>query len=301
MLEKVALVHLSWSEVMHEVRMLLAHHPFTDPLPMWILAELLKYLEHPRSGTMAFNDMGSSWVSVRDAVAAGTLRSTDRITEPVILGWHRLIRQLGLGLTARLGVPVKQSLPRRLLADPELRNSEAGQRLADAGLLTAILKVPDAAGPITISADIRTTQIRTSIDVQAPREGGLPRRVSWLVKQLKDAPDALIVEARFDPRSETTCEKLGDIRDKPGTLIPGKEWEPTSFTVSQVHPLGTKRSGAHASFVSTVTKALDTFYTEVVENLRPWTPPAPQLPPLVESSAPLGTGPILFAGESATA
>jgi len=34
LLEKVTLVHLSWSEVMHEIRMLLSHHPFTDPLPM---------------------------------------------------------------------------------------------------------------------------------------------------------------------------------------------------------------------------------------------------------------------------
>ena len=80
LLEKVTLVHLSWSEVMHEIRMLLSHHPFTDPLPMWILAELLKYLEHPRSGTMAFHDMGVTWVPVREAVAAGTLRSGDRKT-----------------------------------------------------------------------------------------------------------------------------------------------------------------------------------------------------------------------------
>ena len=133
LLTSVALVHLSWSEVMHEIRMLLAHHPFTDPLPMWILAELLKYLEHPRSGTMAFHDMGVTWVPVREAIAAGTLRSADRKTEPVILAWHRLVRQLGLGLTARLGVPVKQSLPRRLLTDPDLRNHEAAQRLADTG------------------------------------------------------------------------------------------------------------------------------------------------------------------------
>jgi len=272
------LVHLSWSEVMHEIRMLLAHHPFTDPLPMWILAELLKYLEHPRSGTMAFHDMGVTWVPVREAVAAGTLRSADRKTEPVVLAWHRLVRQLGLGLTARLGVTVKQTLARRLVSDPDLRNHEAAQRLADTGILTATFKVPDAAGLITVSVDLRTTQIRSSIEVQAPQEGTLPRRVSWLARQLKSAPDALLIEARFDPRPETTCERLGDIRDKPGSLIPGREWEPTSFIISQVHPMGTKRSGAKGSLVSTVTAALDTFYADVVENIRPWTPPAPQLP-----------------------
>jgi stress response protein SCP2 len=278
LLNNVSLVHLSWSEVMHEIRMLLAHHPFIDPLPMWILAELLKYLEHPRSGTMAFHDMGVTWVPVREAVAAGTLSSTDRKTEPVILAWHRLVRQLGLGLTARLGVPVKQTLPRRLLSDPDLRNHEAAQCLAGTGILAATFKVPDAAGPITVSVDLRTTQIRSTIELQAPQEGTLPRRVSWLTKQLKEAPDKILVEARFDPRPETTCERLGDLRERPGMLIPGPQWEPTSFVVSQVQPMGTKRSGAKGSFVSTVTAALDTFYADVVENVRPWTPPAPQLP-----------------------
>lgn len=274
----VALIHLSWSEIMHEIRMLLAHHPFSEPMPLWILAELLRYLEHPRSGTMAFHDMGAMWVPAREAVAAGTLRSGDRKTESVVLGWHRLVRQLALGLTARLGVPVKQVLPRRLLSDPDLRNKETALRLADTGVLTATFKVPGAAGPITVSADLRTTRIRTSIDVIAPQEGPFPRRVSWLTRQLRDASDALLIEAHFDPRPDTTCERLMDIRDHPGSLIPGREWEPSAFTVSKVQPMGTKRSGAKGSFVSSVTLALDSFYAEVVENLRPWTPPAPQLP-----------------------
>src|SRR6476620_9380641 len=121
--------------------------------------------------------MGVTWVPVREAIATGTLRSTDRKTEPVILSWHRLVRQLGLGLTARLGVPVKQSLPRRLLSNSDLRNHESAQCLADTGRLLATFKVPDAAGLITVSADLRTLQIHTSIDVHAPQEGTLPRRV----------------------------------------------------------------------------------------------------------------------------
>lgn len=66
----------------------------------------------------------------------------------------------------------------------------------------------------------------------APKQGSLPRRVSWLAKQLKSSPDSLLVDAHFDPRPETTCERLGDIRERPGTVIPGREWEPTAFTIS---------------------------------------------------------------------
>jgi|GEM_PF-6119848 len=45
-----------------------------DPDQAWVLGELIRYLEHPRSGALEFSDMGPSWVPLRDAVSAGTLR-----------------------------------------------------------------------------------------------------------------------------------------------------------------------------------------------------------------------------------
>lgn len=275
----VGLVHISWSEIMHEVRMLLAHHRFTEPLPLWILTELDRYLEHPRSGAMPFNDMGPSWVSVRESVAAGTLRPGDQKAVPIVNAWQKMIRQLCLGLTARLGVPVKQAVPRRVQGNPAARLDEGTHLLGDHGLLSATLRVPDAAGPIGVAADLRTSRVIVKIEVAAPQESSLSRRVSWLTRQLKDAPDDLLVEARFAPRGETTCERLADVRSRPQCLLPGKDWEPTSFVVSWTHPMGTKRSGARGSFVTSVNEAVDEFYTHVVERVRPWTPPAPPLPP----------------------
>jgi hypothetical protein len=130
------------------------------------------------------------------------------------------------------------------------------------------------------------------MEVTAPREGTLPSRVAWLIRQLKTASDAILIEAHFAPRSETTCERLADVRERPRALIPGKEWEPSTFTVSQAHPMGTKRYGAKGSFVSTVTLALDVFYAEVVEKIRPWTPPAPQLPEDDVAAISTAAGPI---------
>ena len=57
-----------------------------DPDQAWILGELIRYLEHRRSGALEFDDMGESWVAVRDAVAAGTLRATDKGIATVIPG-----------------------------------------------------------------------------------------------------------------------------------------------------------------------------------------------------------------------
>ncbi len=274
----VVLLHISWSEIMHEIKMLIAHHRFADPMPLWILSELDRYLEHPRSGAMPFNDMGPAWVSVRESVAAGTLRPGDKKAASIVVAWQKLTRQLCLGLTARLGVTVKQVLPRRSQSDPGARLDEDVHRLGDHGVLAVTLKVPETAGPIGVSADLRTSRVVVTLEVVAPQENSLSRRVSWLTRQLRDAPDDLLIEARFAPRAETTCERLADVRTRPQLLLPGKDWEPSSFVVSRTQPMGTKRSGARGSFVNSINEAVDVFYTEVVERVRPWTPPAPALP-----------------------
>ncbi|MCU1614451.1 MAG: stress response protein, partial [Frankiales bacterium] len=77
-LRKVALFHLPWSQILAEAVMQKEHRGVADPDQAWILGELIRYLEHPRSGALEFEDMGPSWVAVRDAVGAGTLRASDK-------------------------------------------------------------------------------------------------------------------------------------------------------------------------------------------------------------------------------
>jgi hypothetical protein len=77
-LRKVALHHLSWTQVLGEAVMQKEFRGVADPDQAWILGELIRYLEHSRSGALEFDDMGDTWVAVRDAVAAGTLRATDK-------------------------------------------------------------------------------------------------------------------------------------------------------------------------------------------------------------------------------
>ena len=59
-----------------------------------MLNEFVRYLEHPRSGAAAYNDMGLPWVPVRESVHARTLRRSDRKVPAVADAWTRLVRQL---------------------------------------------------------------------------------------------------------------------------------------------------------------------------------------------------------------
>jgi hypothetical protein len=111
-LKKVALYHLSWSEVLTHAVMQKEFRGVADPDQAWILGELIRYLEHPRSGALSFDDMGQSWVEVREAVATGTLRQTDKSAVEVAGRFDALIRFACLQLGRKLGAEVTPVLRR---------------------------------------------------------------------------------------------------------------------------------------------------------------------------------------------
>ncbi|MEV6224396.1 TerD family protein [Nocardia fluminea] len=275
-LTKVALRHLSWAEVSHEARMLTTHGGIDDALQAWILAEFLRFLDHPRSGAAEFVDMGRHWVTVRDAVTQGTLRAGDAKALTVADTWVSLGRHLALRLTAELGVEVKHVLARKFHSDPALRATAVAERLATDGLFDAVLRIPETAGDLTVIADVRTNKVRCRTTIAAPDEGTQARRVSWLTKQLTDAPGRVQVEAVFAERGNETCEFLDTVRTTPKSLIDGRTSPIVSFTLEQTFPMGNKRSGTAASFIASVTTATDAFYGAVMQPLREWVPAAPK-------------------------
>src|SRR3712207_9385166 len=72
---------LSWWRVLTEAIVQHRHHGVADSDQAWILGELIAYLDHEASGASGFQDMGDKWVGVRNAAAAGTLRSEEHTSE----------------------------------------------------------------------------------------------------------------------------------------------------------------------------------------------------------------------------
>ena len=124
-------------------------------------------------------------------------------------------------------------------------------------------------------ADLRMAQIRTSILVDAPREGGGQRRVNWIIRQLSDAPDTLTVEAVFARREQTACEQLRDARADPTVLLPDPAAEIRAFRLTAIAAMGTRRNGLRKAFVSSVNDAVEAFYARVVQGLKPSPPRMP--------------------------
>jgi hypothetical protein len=100
--------------------------------------------------------------------------------------------------------------------------------------------------------------------------------VNWLTRQLSKAPDAVLIEAWTAwARSPGPCHPIGEVRAKPELLFDDPKKELRSFTVRLSAVAGTKRGQGRGTFVGSVLTLIDTFYEQVVQHLKPWTPPAP--------------------------
>lgn len=277
-LKSVALHHLSWPEVVTAAVRKRVHRGVSDPDQAWILGELIRYLEHPKSGALDFTDMGSDWVTIRDAVAAGTLRPTDKGLAEVVSRWDQLLRFAALRLGRELGAEVQVVLSRKESADPSLRAKDHATSLATRGRLTGVLRIPDAVAPLEIVADVHAGKVTVSIDVPAPKEGRATTRVNWLVRQVKDAHSGIRIDAFAGNVRTSTSELLGTVREDPSKLIADPTKELRILRVAATSVLGTKRSAGRGSFIDSVLAAIDGFCNSVVQQVRPWSAKAPQLP-----------------------
>jgi hypothetical protein len=277
-LKKVALYHIPWTEILTTAVMQKEYRGVADPDQAWILGELIRYLEHPRSGAMEFNDMGSAWVPARDAISAGTLRPTDAVAAEVVGRFDALLRYCGLRLGRQLGTEVTPILSRRDVTDPAARTQILVAQLASSGIMTGSLRIPGAIGPLHVTADLRAGKIICHVDLDAPREGRISTRVNWLVRQLRDAPEDLRVEGfAMHSRGPSNAELLAKVRADPMLLVGQPPKEPRLFRIAQSSPAGAKRGTGRGAFIDSLMGAIDEFYEHVVQNLKPWMPAPPRL------------------------
>ncbi|WP_064972425.1 hypothetical protein [Modestobacter caceresii] len=277
-LRKVDMHHLPWSQILAEAVVQKEHRGVADPDQAWILGELIRYLEHPRSGALEFEDMGASWVPVRDAVGTGTLRASDKGVSDVAARFDALLRYASLRLGRTLGTEVVPALTRRELAEPALRTAALVESLVKEGRLSGAIRIPHAVAPLNIELDLRAGRVTCHVDVDAPREGRPTTRVNWLVRQLKVAPESVRIEAfAMHARGAGATELLKTVREDPAVLVQDPKREIRSFRVALTSSLGTKRGRGRGAAIDSVLDAVEAFYGEVLQNLKTWTAAAPKM------------------------
>jgi len=169
-LRRTSLHHWSWIDLLTTATVQEEYRGIKDPDQAYILEELIRYLSDPRSGAVAFDGMGSDWTTVRDGARAQTLRKGDASVAAVAAKWDDLIRYVGLMLTTALGREVRQVLA-PAERTPAARRQALVDSLVSSALLYADLQIPNVAGPLSLSADLRSRQVIVSTSIDAPRRG----------------------------------------------------------------------------------------------------------------------------------
>ena len=274
-LRQVAVHHRSWSEIVGEAIIQRIHRGVSDPDQAWLLGELIRYLEDPKSGAADFNDMGASWTIARDATVSGTLKAKDPDALAVAARFEQLMRFAALRLSRELGVTVGL-LAGKGQPDASARVAELASELASNGVLAGTLRIPNTASDITVEANLRTGKITTSGRLAAPGEGRNQTRVAWLTRQLGEAHAETRIDAHASYRREPASALLGKLREDPMLVIDDKTRPIVSFAISQTSPSGNKRGVGSGCFIESVIAAVDAFYGDVVQQLRPWTAKAPK-------------------------
>ncbi|AIR99573.1 TerD family protein [Streptomyces glaucescens] len=264
---KVALWHLSWAEVAHQAQMLIRHEGVGNMAHAWLLQELLHYLQHENSGCHGFQNMGSSWVPVRNGIDDETLCHGDPRALEVVENWERLIRQVCLRLGGELGqkvLPVKRT---KRGVDPGASRALLADRLCLEGRLHAELRIEGTPGVLAVAADLRTGKLRTSIDIPAPAQG---YPLSWakrLIRRLAEAPADLHVETLVEGETGGPRGTLERLRPEPADMLPKNGAQITGFRLSLFKGMGSSRGNAESGFIRSVDDAVHRFYATVVTHL----------------------------------
>jgi hypothetical protein len=284
---KVALFHYSWPEVVFAAVMQKEHRGVADPDQAWILGELIRYMEHDRSGVLQFSDMGAAWVPVRNAIADGTLRATDKGVAEIATRLDALTRYTGLVLGRRLGTDVVPVVGRGEITDPALRTQRVAAELVSHGKFHSVMQIPNTVGLLNITIDFRANKVTCHVDIDSPRTGKTTTRVNWLMRQLQNAPEDVVIESfALHARGAGAAELLRTARANPTSLIPDPKKELRSFRLALSKPLGSKRSGdTSSSFIKSVLDAVDTFYGDVMQNVKAWTAAPPRMRSLDDEPA----------------
>ncbi|MEW2134107.1 TerD family protein [Streptomyces sp. NPDC005435] len=264
---KVSLWHLSWAEVAHQAQLLIRHEGVANPAHAWLLEELLHYLLHENSGCHGFQNMGPAWVPVRSGIQDETLCQGDPRALETVESWERLVRQVSLGLGGELGLKVLPVQRARRGTDAVARRSRMADQLCQDGKLQAELRIEGVTGVLGVTADLRTTKIRTSIDIPAPAQG---YPLSWakrIVRELAEAPADLHIETLVEGETGGPRGTLERLRPEPGDMLPKSGVKITGFRLSLFRSMGAQRGNTEAGFIRSIDEAVHKFNAGVLAHL----------------------------------
>ncbi|MBN4056287.1 hypothetical protein JYT20_01045 [Rhodothermus sp. AH-315-K08] len=295
--KQVATYHLSWSYLLTVAHILLADNDnnIADIDQVEIMQEVLNYFESPNSGITGFNQMKPGWVEVSKKANAGTaLRMKDVCVDETVSSWLQEERDLALILSRELGLFVRSGKA-KYKNDLAARITSEKKELVDERKLTSTFAVAGAAAALDVSAIFDRKNIEMSATLYPPGDKKTRGQIGWLRGQLKKAEkkspetfnsmvEDLQVEITIKFLREPIHVPISELEDAHG-LVGNREIK--AFRVIYQRHLGRKFE-SRKGVVQVVESMILDYYRGVLQHLKKWEKPAPQLktkPELAEALA----------------
>ncbi len=289
---RVKVAHFSWTRIAALAVRVKERIGINDREQEWVLDELLRYLEHASSGALEFDDMGEHWVAVREGVRNGSIKRTDVGVADVARRWDQLLTYSAMKLEIQLNETVEEVIPRAQRDDASSRQKAFVKELSETGALSGSLRVPGAIATLDIVADLRTRQVSISSSFRAPADKKARGSLSWLLRQLDDAPGRLLVEAFPKGAAHGATAQVAKLREDATDLLSEMPGDIAKFKIQLITDLGVnRRNGKSGGFVESVLGAVSKYYGSVLQHLVPYQEKAPQVvtPFVVAEDPPLGS------------
>ena len=274
----VKVAHFSWTRIATVAARVRDRSSLDDKEQAWILDELIRYLEHESSGALEMDDMGPNWVDVRDGARNSTLKRSDDAVADIARRWDQLLNYSAMKLSAQIKEDVREVVRGAERGDATLRGKDFIKELCEAGTLSGALRVPRTVGDMSILVDLRARTLAVSTELKAPEDKKSKGSITWLTRQLSDAPATLVIDCYPKNARHGIAATLGELRQDSSSVAKQLPGDVAKFVVTMRGELGLNRkSGKSPGFIDSTHGAVSSFYASVLQHLTPYHAKAPQV------------------------
>ena len=276
----IKLYHWSWMSILTQASLLLEDKDLDDGAQRFLVEELLRFLSHESTGVSSFTQMNPEWADVIQQIGANAnLRKTDSAVLNTVAAWHQETRDIALLLSRETGQPVRISLTRGQVQDASLRVKNDATTLCDEARVSCDFLIPNAAAPMSISANLARRVVSVSMKLAAPEDlSRIDSRINWIKRQLAGIDDKdVYIRAYWPGRAAWTQAPLSSLTETNESLFPSnRSLLPHSFEVLMICDLQRRFSG-RKTFVQDVEALVPDFYGRIGQRLRKFQARPPKL------------------------
>lgn len=282
----VSLYHFSWRYIIALGSVLLTDNDLNinDPDQINIMKEVMSFFRHPNTGINTFDSMSREWSETVEGVRARKeFQKESPCLAAAVQDWIQEEQDLALKMSDNLGLMVDCN-KKQFKAMQERMEAEKKSILQN-GSLESQFKIRGAVSNLTVQANLGTRRVICSVDVTVPQDKKQSStRLNWLKKQMENCRsknektfhslehclwyNPLVKGRKSNPKElYSQFDKL---------LEETRKCEIKSVRISLEEDLAGKFTQSK-KFIEEYEKLVMSFYSVIVQNLKNWEEPPPQM------------------------